>query len=83
MQLFTHTIIKKDGGAQMKLKNDLFYIRDSVYGMSQSELAKKSGVRREAIREIEEGTRTPSLATALLLAKALGCNVEDIFKLEE
>ncbi len=74
---------KKDGGAQMKLKNDLFYIRDSVYGMSQSELAKKSGVRREAIREIEEGTRTPSLATALLLAKALGCNVEDIFKLEE
>lgn len=65
------------------LKNDLLFVRDSVYGMSQSELAKKSGVRREAIREIEDGTRIPSLITAILIANALECKVEDIFKVEK
>lgn len=65
------------------LKNDLLFIRDSVYGISQSELAKKSGVRREAIREIEDGSRDPSLVTAILIANALDCHVEDIFKVEK
>lgn len=65
------------------LKNDLSFIRNSVYGISQSELAKKSGVRREAIREIEDGVRIPSLITAILIANALECRVEDIFKVEK
>ena len=52
-------------------------------GLSQQELAARTGVTRQAIGAIEAGTMAPSAAVALRLARALGCRVEDLFWLDE
>ena len=63
------------------VRNKLGYIREKM-GMSQEQLAWKSTVSRRTIGEIELERRVPSVKTALLLANALECTVEDIFSLE-
>ncbi len=52
-------------------------------GLSQGELADRVGLTRQAIYMIEAGRYLPNATTALRLAKALECRVEDIFLLEE
>lgn len=66
----------------MDVDNNLVYIRDQT-GLSQEELCWKSSVSRNTISEIELKKRVPSLKTALLLARALNCTVEDIFTLKK
>ncbi len=51
--------------------------------LSQSELAERVGVKRQAICEIETGRYLPNTALALRMAKELGCKVEDLFALGE
>jgi len=48
-------------------------------GWSQSELGKRSGVPRSSISAIEARRLVPSVTTAMQLARALGCTVEDLF----
>ena len=67
---------------QIQVTNKLGYIRESK-GISQEQLGWKSHVSRHTISEIELDRRNQSVRTALLLAKALECTVEDIFKIEE
>ena len=67
----------------MKVVNQLGYIRETIQGLSQEQLSRKSKISRHAISEIELGKRVPTLKTALLLAKALNCSVEDIFMLKK
>lgn len=67
----------------MKVVNQLGYIRSTVREYSQEQLARISGVSRHTISEIELDKRVPELRTALLLARALKCPVEDIFFLKE
>ena len=67
----------------MKIVNQLGYIRSTVRKYSQEQLARISGVSRHTISEIELDKRVPELRTALLLARALKCSVEDIFFLKE
>lgn len=43
--------------------------------MTQDELAARSGISKGAIVQLEAGRRTPTLATAAKLAKALGTNL--------
>ena len=50
-------------------------------GLSQSVLAERVGVSRQAILAIEAGRNVPSTSLGLRLAYALGCTVEDIFRL--
>jgi molybdate-binding protein/DNA-binding XRE family transcriptional regulator len=50
-------------------------------GWSQGELAVRTGVSRTGISSIEMGRFVPSAATALTLAAAFGCRVEDVFSL--
>lgn len=58
-------------------------IRESR-GLTQAELASKSGVRQPAISDIETGvTRKPSADTIFRLAKALGCTMEELIAPEE
>lgn len=64
----------------MVVRNELGYIREQK-GMSQEQLAWKSSVSRHTISEIELERRIPSVKTALLLARALECSVEEIFVL--
>ena len=67
----------------MKIVNQLGYIRSTVREYSQEQLARISGVSRHTLSEIELDKRVPELRTALLLARALKCSVEDIFFLKE
>ena len=52
-------------------------------GLSQGELAGKSGITRQAVSAIESHLYLPTTAVALRLAAALGCRVEDLFSLAE
>ena len=67
----------------MKIVNQLGYIRSTVREYSQEQLDLISVVSRHTISEIELDKRVPELRTALLLARALKCPVEDIFFLKE
>ena len=51
--------------------------------MSQEDLAKKAGVRRETIGFLEKGKYNPSLALAWKIAKIFNTTIEDIFTIEE
>ncbi len=51
--------------------------------MSQQDLANLAGVTRQTIGGVELGQYAPSVAISLRLAKALGCQVEDLFWFEE
>ncbi len=62
--------------------NNLKAIRNRL-GMSQQDLANIVGVTRQSIAAVETGQCAPSVAISLRLAKALGCQVEDLFWLEE
>ena len=53
------------------------------FNMSQSELAEKTGVRRETIIRIEKGQYNPSLKLAMDIAKVFRTTVEEIFSFEE
>ncbi|MGC8711850.1 MAG: substrate-binding domain-containing protein [Leptodesmis sp.] len=63
------------------LCNNLKQIRLRL-GMSQQDLAAIAGVSRQTIGGVEAGHISPSTTVALRLAKALGCQVEDLFWLE-
>ncbi len=52
-------------------------------GMTQQELAARTGVSRQTIIAIEAGRYNPSVALALKLADALLTCVEDLFSLPE
>lgn len=51
--------------------------------LSQEELAKLVGVRRETIVNLERGRYNPSLKLAMDIAKVFGRTVEEIFVFEE
>lgn len=51
-------------------------------GMTQEQLARKSGLTQATISRIESGI-PPSLYTALLLARVLAVPVEELFALDE
>jgi putative transcriptional regulator len=53
------------------------------YDLTQDELAKKVGVRRETILFIEKGNYNPSLKLAHDIAKALQTTIDDLFIFEE
>jgi len=54
----------------------------SEEGMSINRLAKRINRSRTHIRHIISSTRTPKLADALLIARELGCHVEDIWRIK-
>ena len=53
------------------------------YDLTQEDLAKKIGVRRETILFIEKGKYNPSLKLAHNIAKALQTTIDDLFMFEE
>ncbi len=52
------------------------------YDLTQEELAKKVGVRRETILFLEQGKYNPSLKLAYNIAKVLQSKIEEIFLFE-
>jgi len=53
------------------------------YNLTQEELAKKVGVRRETIVFLEKGKYSPSLKLAYKIAKALNATIEELFIFDE
>ncbi len=53
------------------------------FDLSQEELAKLVGVRRETIGNLEKGRYNPSLVLAWNIAKVFGASIEEVFTVEE
>ncbi len=53
------------------------------YNLTQEELAKKAGVRRETIVFLEKGKYNPSLKLAHDVAKVLNATLEELFIFED
>jgi putative transcriptional regulator len=53
------------------------------YDLTQEDLAKKIGVRRETILFIEKGKYNPSLKLAHDIAKALQTTIDNLFLFED
>lgn len=51
----------------------------NYHGISQSELARRVGVGKTTISEIERGDRLPNVLTAIRIARALETTVEEIW----
>jgi putative transcriptional regulator len=49
------------------------------YNLTQEDLAKNVGVRRETILFIEKGKYNPSLQLAHMIAKALHTTIDELF----
>jgi len=64
------------------LKNRLKVLRAEL-DITQDQLARRIGVSRLSIHNVERGKAVPSVALALRLARFFGVRVERIFFLEE
>jgi putative transcriptional regulator len=53
------------------------------YNLTQDDLAKKVGVRRETILFIEKGNYNPSLKLAHEIAEALQTTIDELFIFED
>jgi putative transcriptional regulator len=53
------------------------------YDLTQEDLARKVGIRRETIVFLEKGRYNPSLKLAYDVAKALETTIEELFIFEE
>lgn len=53
------------------------------HNLTQEELAKKAGVRRETIVFLEKGKYNPSLKLAHEVAKSLHASIEELFLFDE
>jgi putative transcriptional regulator len=65
-----------------RLNNHVRELREAM-GLTQGELAKRTGVSRQAINAIETGKYDPSIWLAYALAKTFGRSIEDVFVFEE
>ena len=63
------------------MKNRIKELR-ARHKLTQEELAKIAGVRRETILFLEKGKYNPSLQLAHNVAKALNTTIEKLFQLE-
>lgn len=66
----------------MKFRTRIKELR-ARYDLTQEDLAKMVGVRRETILYLEKGKYNPSLELAYKIAKALETTIVDLFIFEE
>lgn len=62
------------------LFNNQIRVYRAQYKLSQEDLAKKVGVRRETIGNLENGKYNPSLLLAMDIASVFNVSVEDVFQ---
>lgn len=46
-------------------------------GLTQAELGKRIGARQSHVHRLEIGEREPTLATAVAIARAIGCDIKE------
>ncbi|EHC9960470.1 helix-turn-helix transcriptional regulator [Staphylococcus pseudintermedius] len=64
------------------MKNRLKELR-ARDGYNQTQLAKKAGISRQTVSLIERNGFTPSILTAIKIARIFGEPVENVFIIEE
>lgn len=73
----------------MRIKNSIRFKLDGLSELangkaaSQRQVAFASGLDPSVVSDIATGKREPLVGTALKIAAALGCSVDDIFALNE
>jgi putative transcriptional regulator len=65
------------------VRNEIRRWRQENSTMTQAELARICGVTRQTIIALEAEKYSPSLELAFRLARALGRNLEEVFRFEE
>ena len=50
--------------------------------LTRAQLAERAGLSMPTIHRLESGSRTPSLHSAWVLARALGCDINEFFPKE-
>jgi putative transcriptional regulator len=69
--------------SELVVRNELRRWREQKSPMTQAELARICGVTRQTIIALEAEKYSPSLELAFRLARALGRNLEEVFRFEE
>ena len=69
-------------GKEPKMKTRIKEYR-ARYDLTQEDLARKVGARRETILFIEKGKYNPSLHLAHSIAKALNATIDELFIFDE
>ena len=69
--------------SESAVRNEIRRWRQENSTMTQAELARVCGVTRQTIIALEAEKYSPSLELAFRLARALGRNLEEIFRFEE
>lgn len=54
-----------------------------IRGISQDELAKRSGLTQAMISRISNSKRVPTIVNAIKIAGALRCSIYDIWEVEQ
>ena len=65
------------------VRNRIREFRQQRADMTQADLAQACGVTRQTIIALEAEKYSPSLELAFRLARALGRNLEEVFRFEE
>lgn len=65
--------------SNIQLGKNIRYLRECK-DMMQTELAAKCGISSMHLSYIERGLRSPSLSTLQAIAKALGCQIDQLLK---
>ena len=68
---------------EFAVRNDIRQWRLAHTEMTQAELARLCGVTRQTIIALEAEKYSPSLELAFKLARALGRNLDEVFRYEE
>jgi putative transcriptional regulator len=69
--------------SESAVRNEIRRWRQEKSTMTQAELARVCGVTRQTIIALEAEKYSPSLELAFRLARALGRNLEEVFRFEE
>jgi putative transcriptional regulator len=69
--------------SELAVRNEIRRLRQENSTMTQAELARICGVTRQTIIALEAEKYSPSLELAFRLARALGRNLEEVFRFEE
>lgn len=64
--------------ASYKFSDAMRHLR-VLRGLTQAELARRSGISRQAVSAIESGSYLPNVAIALTLARVIGTTVEELY----
>ena len=68
--------------SELAVRNEIRRWREEKSPMTQAELARTCGVTRQTIIALEAEKYSPSLELAFRLARALGRNLEEVFRFE-